>query len=43
MDIELSVKDEFEIREKLELVEAYKSRETLGVVIALSGDISDEI
>ena len=43
MDIELSVKDEFKIRENLELVEAYEGREILGVVMALSSDMSDEI
>ena len=37
------VKDELEIRENLELVEAYKSRENIGVVIYLSGDMSYEI
>ena len=43
MDIELSVKDEFEIRENLELVEAHENRETLGVAMAPSSDMSNEI
>ena len=38
----LLVKNEFEQRENLELVEASKGRDTLGIALAPDGNIEDE-
>ena len=42
IDVSLSVKNEFEQREKLILIDAHVGTKTLGVSIAPNGDVKDE-
>ena len=41
MEVKLSVLDKFNERKQLQLVEAHVGKETLGVMIALDGNIED--
>ena len=42
IDISLDVRNEFNIRESLQLVDAHRGIETLGVYMALDGNMEDE-